>query len=156
MERKNLDDIADNLITVFALFHKHIMHLDDRGPDFGLSRSHIELLFVLDDLGSLPMSKIGELLYISKPYVTALVDKLDAQGMVKRLPGKNDRRVTNITLTNEGRTYLKEHKKLLRRNIKSRLTTLSDDDRVELSTSLTTMWRILPTINIQPNSIKQE
>ena len=148
MRKKSSDDLADNLIAVFTQFHKHIMKMDNYSGEPGISRPHFELLFMLDDMGPLPMSKIGERLFISKPYVTALVDKLTTQGLVERHPRSDDRRVVNIVLTESGKEHLKNHKKLLSQNIRGRLANLSDEDLEELFASTNSMRTILPKIEL--------
>ena len=142
------DNLADDMVAVFTLFHKHIMQMDSRSIDTCMSRSHFELLFMLNDTGPLPMSKIGERLFISKPYVTALVDKLTTQGLVERHPSSNDRRVTNIILTENGKEHLRDHKKLLRQSIQAKLSVLSEKEIEELSASLNGMRNILPKIKL--------
>lgn len=147
MNQDELNSIADDLIGVFALFHKHVMKVDSFKAETRLSRSHIEVIFLLDDLGPLPMSKIGEILYVSKSYVTSLVDRLSSLGLVARVPSQHDRRVTRIALTGNGREFLEEHKEELRNSIKSRLFNLPAEELEELSVSLSQMRRIMPHIS---------
>lgn len=148
MKRKSIDNLADNLIVVFTQFHKHIIKIDNYRSEMGISRSHFELLFLLDDMGPLSMSKIGEKLLVSRPYITALVDKLARQGLVERHASNNDRRVVNIVLTESGKAYLEDHKKLLSQNIRGRLTNLSNEDIEELFASVNSMRTLLPKIEL--------
>ena len=143
---KPINTLANDLIAVFTLFHKHIMQIASRSVDAGMSRTDFELLFLLNDTGSLPMSTIGEKLYISKPYVTALVEKLTSQGLLERHPSNNDRRVINIMLSEKGIEHLRDHKKLLSKNIQAKLSILSEEEIEELSVSLNNMRNILPKI----------
>jgi DNA-binding MarR family transcriptional regulator len=53
--------------------------------------------------GSLPMGKMGERLMIHPTSVTNIVDRLEAQGLVRRLPHDTDRRTTLVEITDEGR-----------------------------------------------------
>lgn len=147
MNQPELNTIADDLIGVFALFHKHVMKIDNFKAETHLSRSYLEVIFLLDDLGPLSMSKIGEILYVSKPYVTSLVDRLSSLGLVERAPSRQDRRVTRIALTDKGRQFLAEHKEELRTSIKSRLFNLPAQELAELSVSLQKMRRIMPQIS---------
>ena len=147
MNQDELDTIADDLVGVFALFHKHVMKIDNFKAETSLSRSHIEVIFLLDDLGPLPMSKIGETLYVSKSYVTSLVDRLSSLGLVERVPSQDDRRVTRIVLTDRGREFLDEHKGELRNSIRARLFKLPVNELEELSVSVKKMRRIIPQIS---------
>ncbi len=142
--------VAENLISVFMLFHKHVMRLESFEADTGLSRSHMEVLFLLDDLGAaLPMSKIGEALTISKPYVTSLVDKLARAGLVERRPSAVDRRVINIVSTGPGKEFLLEHKKTLSKRIQANLSNLTSEELAELSGLLGRLKQIMPHLNNQ-------
>ncbi len=147
MSVDELDNVADSLIVVFVLFHKYVMRTGSAKAQNELGRYHHEVLFLLDDVGPLPMSKIGEALYVSKPYVTSLVDKLAGIGLVKRMPAETDRRVINIALTDQGNLFLEQHKQVLRRNIKAKLVNLSDPEIEELAVSLLKLRRIMPRIN---------
>jgi DNA-binding MarR family transcriptional regulator len=89
------------------------------------------------------MSKIGEILYISKPYVTSLVDKLADKGLVARHLHETDRRITNIALTDAGKEFLELHKKELGSQIGAKLVNLDQADLAELADSLLTMRKIM-------------
>ena len=56
--------------------------------------------------GSLPLSKIGERLMVHPTSVTNAIDRLEAQGLVKRLPDAADRRRTLAELTATGKDVL--------------------------------------------------
>jgi DNA-binding MarR family transcriptional regulator len=53
--------------------------------------------------GALPMGKMGQRLMIHPTSVTNIVDRLEAQGLVHRLPHATDRRTTLVEITDEGR-----------------------------------------------------
>jgi DNA-binding MarR family transcriptional regulator len=145
MQNADLDSVADDLILVLPLLHKHVMSITIN-IDPSMSRTHFELLFLLDDLGALPMSAVAEQLYVSKSYVTSLVDRLVAETMVERLPSKSDRRVTDIAITERGREYLREYKKLLSSRVKTGIAALSDEDLKELAASIRIQKTIIPKI----------
>ena len=50
-----------------------------------------------------PMARIGERLQVHPARVTNAVDRLEAQGFVRRAPHPTDRRTTLIELTDDGR-----------------------------------------------------
>jgi DNA-binding MarR family transcriptional regulator len=147
MNTPNLNELAYNLIDVFALFHKYVMQLDNLDKETGLSRPHFEVLFLLDDMDMLPMSKIGEILYISKPYVTVLVDKLVSAGLVERAPSQLDRRIIHIAMTGAGKQYLAKHKNAMSLSIKSKLAHLSAEELTELAIILKKMNTTIPKLN---------
>ena len=56
--------------------------------------------------GSLPMRVMGERLQLHPTSVTNIVDRLEADGLVKRLPHPQDGRATLVEITEDGRTRL--------------------------------------------------
>jgi MarR family 2-MHQ and catechol resistance regulon transcriptional repressor len=64
-------------------------------------------------------------------------------GIVERQPDTNDRRITNISLTQQGISLLEEHKHIVDQAIREIMSFLSDDELAELSGSLRKLWSIL-------------
>lgn len=63
-----------------------------------LSRAHVTLpqyalLSQLVTTGIIPMSQASKCLYLSKPAITNLVDRLEQKKLLKRLPHAKDRRI---------------------------------------------------------------
>jgi DNA-binding MarR family transcriptional regulator len=57
--------------------------------------------------GALPLGKIGERLQVHRTSVTNIIDKLEADGFVRRVPHAEDRRATLAEITDEGREVAK-------------------------------------------------
>jgi DNA-binding MarR family transcriptional regulator len=53
--------------------------------------------------GALPLGKIGERLQVHRTSVTNIIDKLEADGLVRRVPHADDRRATLAEITPAGR-----------------------------------------------------
>lgn len=75
---------------------------------FGLTFARYEALVLLafSRRGSLPMGKMGQRLMIHPTSVTNIVDRLEAQGFVRRLPHDHDRRTTMVAITPAGRSVV--------------------------------------------------
>jgi DNA-binding MarR family transcriptional regulator len=56
---------------------------------------------------ALPLGKIGERLQVHRTSVTNIIDKLEADGLVRRVPHAEDRRATLAEITDEGRATAK-------------------------------------------------
>ena len=67
------------------------------------ARYEVLMLLLLSRRGSLPMARIGERLQVHPASVTNAVDRLEAQGLVRRTPHPTDRRTTLVEITDEGR-----------------------------------------------------
>jgi DNA-binding MarR family transcriptional regulator len=79
--------------------------VDEALKPHGLSFARYEVLMLLlfSRRGSLPMARIGERLQVHPASVTNAVDRLEAQGLVRRSPHPTDRRATLVELTDQGR-----------------------------------------------------
>jgi len=89
------------------------------------------LLHVLDEQGPLSMSDVAERVYCDPSYVTAMVDRLEARGLVERQQHERDRRVKLLAVTPAGRDLHKRFRKLMSDPPKE-LKALSEADRREL------------------------
>jgi DNA-binding MarR family transcriptional regulator len=65
------------------------------------------VLLVFSRRGSLPMRVMGERLQLHPTSVTNIVDRLEADGLVKRTPHPTDRRTTLAEITDLGRDQMK-------------------------------------------------
>jgi DNA-binding MarR family transcriptional regulator len=76
----------------------------------GITFARYEVLQLLSfsATGRLPLSKIGERLMVHPTSVTNAMDRLQSQGLVRRVADETDRRRTFAELTDEGERVLKE------------------------------------------------
>jgi DNA-binding MarR family transcriptional regulator len=72
---------------------------------FGITFPRYEALMLLSFTrkGALPLGKIGERLQVHRTSVTNIIDKLEADGLVRRVPHADDRRATLAEITPAGR-----------------------------------------------------
>jgi DNA-binding MarR family transcriptional regulator len=71
----------------------------------GLTFPRYEALMLLSftRTGTLPLGKVGERLQVHRTSVTNIIDKLEADGLVERVPHEADRRTTLAQITPAGR-----------------------------------------------------
>jgi DNA-binding MarR family transcriptional regulator len=75
----------------------------------GLSLAKLGVLEALATKGgSLPLGRLADLLACVRSNVTQLVDRLEADGLVRREPDPEDRRITLAVITDEGRRRYEE------------------------------------------------
>lgn len=84
--------------------------LDATLKPYGLTFARYEVLVLLtfSRSGPLALSKIGERLMVHPTSITNAIDRLEAQGLVERIPDQNDRRRTFAALTAEGQRVVAE------------------------------------------------
>ncbi|HEX4867884.1 MAG TPA: MarR family transcriptional regulator [Acidimicrobiales bacterium] len=82
-----------------------LARVDEALKPFDLTFARYEALVLLtfSQRGSLPLGKMGERLMIHPTSVTNIVDRLEAQGLVRRTDHPTDRRTTLCEITDEGR-----------------------------------------------------
>ena len=82
-----------------------LARLNDVLRPFGLTFPRYEALMLLSftKAGSLPLGKMGERLQVHRTSVTNIIDKLEKDGFVRRVPHEQDRRATLAEITDEGR-----------------------------------------------------
>lgn len=90
-------------------------HLNDLLAPYGLTFPRYEVLMLLyfTKEGALPLGKIGQRLQVHPTSVTSLIDRLERDGYVQRVPHPSDRRTTLARLTVEGRNIAGQATKLL-------------------------------------------
>lgn len=90
-------------MQLFQLLQSGKRQFQELAAQFGLAPIQVHLLLNLDVDRAGPMSEIAELLACDASYVTNLVDRLEAKGLLERRPNASDRRVKLIALTEAGR-----------------------------------------------------
>jgi len=121
-----MDKVADNLLALMPLYHKHIFRINQRIS--GMDAAQYRVLGVLMKSGPHSMSEIGRLLYISKPYMTVLIDSLMEKGWIERGHDPDDRRVILISITPDGKKHLRRAFEVYRADVKTLLTGLGKND----------------------------
>jgi DNA-binding MarR family transcriptional regulator len=98
----------------------------------------LRLLYELHCNGPRKMADLADVLGVTPRNVTALVDGLEAEDLVRRVAHPTDRRVTMIEITG-GAAEVEEQVGSLRQAIDGLLGTVSEDDRETLARVLTTL-----------------
>jgi DNA-binding MarR family transcriptional regulator len=87
-----------------------LARVDEALRPFDLTFARYEALVLLSfsQRGSLPLGKMGERLMIHPTSVTNIVDRLEDQGLVRRVDHPTDRRTTLCEITRAGRALVAE------------------------------------------------
>lgn len=107
-------EITDGYATALMRFNKAIKHL--KHPEH-LSFSEMMVIGSIFEITKndpetkeVKMSDISKKLALSKPAVTQSISKLVETGFLKREVSDTDRRVINVSFTDEGACFFKESK----------------------------------------------
>lgn len=91
--------VFDQLLEVALLFQQDLEH---SMAALGLTVTKTHLLWEVHLHGPRAQQRLAEALGVSPRHVTGLVDALESQGLVRRLPHPQDRRSLLVELTDEG------------------------------------------------------
>jgi DNA-binding MarR family transcriptional regulator len=143
--RAKMDQMLDDIFNVVPLFHRTL--LKPGNSSHNPMSSDFKVMGILVRHGPLPMSRIGQWLGISKPNMTAIIDKLISDGRVERRQDPKDRRIVEVSLTAEGKRHMQERLRETREQIRARLSTLSPEETDSLYASLENIRVILTKLN---------
>jgi DNA-binding MarR family transcriptional regulator len=114
--------------------------LNDLLRPHGLTFPRYEALMLLSFTreGTLPLGKVGERLQVHRTSVTNIIDKLEADGLVQRVPHVADRRTTLAAITDAGRDVAGRATVLLNADAFG-LAALDEDEQEQLTSLLRTL-----------------
>lgn len=148
MDTVNSEPVAQGsalrLVDEFAAFGPCYMKwVRSRLGDCGVTYARMRLLGTLHCNGPQIMSDISDELGVTRRNVTALVDALEEEGLVRRMPHPSDRRATIIELTEKGAETTGNTYNDHRTGVAELFASLSEDEQQELIRVLGTLREAL-------------
>lgn len=77
--------------------------LNDRFMELGITRVQWAALYYLGKNESMSQCELGKKLEIKHPSVARLIGRMEKEGYLKKVKNQEDRRITNIELTERGK-----------------------------------------------------
>ena len=102
----------------------------------GLTLPQLVVLQSIRALGQVSTSAISRDVSMSSPTVVAVLDRLEARGLIERYRSTTDRRIVHARLTDAGLAALKTSPGLLRDDALARWSTLPDDQKQAMAQAL--------------------
>lgn len=108
-ERAGWAEVADGMVAVTSVMRAHQILLARveatlRPYDLSFSRYELLRLLAFSRSGALPITKASDRLQVHVTSVTHAIRRLEAAGLVRRLPHPTDGRTTLVSLTDLGRS----------------------------------------------------
>ena len=105
--------VADGMVAVTSVMRAHqilLARVETALRPYGLSFSRYELLRLLafSSTGALPITKASDRLQVHVTSVTHAIRRLEADGLVERLPHPTDGRTTLVQMTELGRSTVED------------------------------------------------
>ena len=146
MTAECVERIAQGIFQAQPLLKKRLAKLSAIQSEQGIPLSHVQVLAMLEEVGSMSVSEISRRFGIAKPNITPLVDRLVNAGLVDRVRSETDRRVVNIVLLPAGKKKLEAIRSTISRQIQIQSENLSVSEFRELNESLCSVVRILSSL----------
>ncbi len=136
--RPSIDQILEDMMLILPVFHKKLLRMDLGGVLGDLTRLHFAIMGSLSR-GSMNVTELANSMMMTKSQMTALIDKLVADRIVERHHDEKDRRVINISLTDQGLVLLEDATEKVQASIRQTLAGLTENDLSALYEALETL-----------------
>src|ERR1700758_463511 len=112
-QRSGWGDVADGMVAVTSVMRAHqilLARVENARRPYDLSFSRFELLRLLafSRSGALPITKASDRLQVHVTSVTHAIRRLEANGLVQRVPHPTDGRTTLVQITDLGRSTVED------------------------------------------------
>ncbi|WP_345598086.1 MarR family transcriptional regulator [Streptomyces marokkonensis] len=98
-DRQLTEELYDCLFAIRTQVHAE---LKDLAREVGLTDAQVDALWRLSRGREMTARRLADLLQCDASTATAMIDRLEKRGLVRRVPHPNDRRAKVIQLTPEG------------------------------------------------------
>lgn len=155
MKKERIEKMLDDFLVYYPVFYQKVTSSKEfRSKQ--TSPSYYQILGVLMHYESLPISVIGDILFISRPNMTSHIDKLVKDGMVERIPDEKDRRITRIKITLEGSRFIKKSRLIVEDNMRENLSPLNNEELEDLYKAIMTVKSTLMKIEEKYNEFQHK
>lgn len=137
------DTLVKKIFTFMPLVHRKFF----KGMHLKKNIHKMQLLRLIAEADGMPMKYYGEALYISKPNLTKMINRLIEAGFVERKHNEKDRRMITIFMTHKGRSYMENEKQAMKAKMLEKLQVLSDEEVTALTYHFNEMEKILEKLS---------
>ncbi len=100
-----VDQILEQLEPLIARQRKAVAQ---QGCFRAISSTQLHVLFLLESRGSMPMGRLAELLDVSLPNATGIIERMVERDLVHRTRLDDDRRIVEVAVSEAGRQTVEE------------------------------------------------
>ena len=125
---KQLDwkDIMDRILNSYNAISKSIN--PENLYKIELTSSQIKVLATFTERECYSMTELSQMLSVTLPTMTAMIDRLILSGLVKRERDERDRRVVLVRLTGDGKKVISNLMEIRKQEIEKVLRTLEHEE----------------------------
>ncbi len=115
--------------------------LDNNLAEFGITSPQHHVLSVLNDEDGQALSVIGKKVFLDKPAMTGLADRMENDKLVERRRYPEDRRVIKLFLTKSGKDILKKYENIVKETDNNLVKVLSKEELATFREMLNKIWK---------------
>ena len=145
--------VSDALVAIRRIVRAAEFASRDLARTTGLTPSQLIVLQIVAREGGPGAGAIAEAARLSQATVTALLDKLEARGLVIRNRGSQDRRRVSVELTQEGRRALADMPDVLQDRFAARFENLADWEQASIIAGLERVAALLNAEGIDASPV---
>jgi DNA-binding MarR family transcriptional regulator len=101
-------------------------------PQREVSLPQLHVLMVLQQDGPMTVSELAQLLHVSAPSASALLDRMEERSLVQRVRDLTDRRVVHVEMSEHGRSVVEELTWLKQDQLQRLLGAMTEDELRDL------------------------
>lgn len=129
----NVDQLTLRTFQAFGrAFHLHRQALLRGISKTGLHHGEVIALRLLAESDGMSQRELADVLHLSRPRVTTILQNLERTGAVRRSPDPDDQRLTRVFLTDKGRQQEQANRAAFEEYVTATIGALDDADKVEL------------------------
>lgn len=133
-------DLADRLRLAVTRLARRLRQQGD--PD-DASPTQLSALATIERRGPMTLGELATAERVQPPTITAAIDRLEGQGLVRRRTDEQDRRVVRVEVTGVGRKLLARNRSRKTAYLAKRLRALTPDDAATLHKATVILDRLL-------------
>ena len=111
--------------------------------EIGISPTQMSALVAIERHGSMTLGELAAHERVQPPSITAVVTRLEDQGLVERRPDPGDRRVARVEVTRDGHKLVARSRSRKDAELDRRLGALTDDERATLADATAILERLV-------------
>ncbi|HYA85582.1 MAG TPA: MarR family transcriptional regulator [Nitrospirota bacterium] len=143
-------EIIDNLRRVFQVVNAQSKKAEH---ETGLTGPQLWAIKTIAQEAPIMVSEIARRMYLHPATVVGILDRLEKQGLVKRIRSTEDRRVVRVELSERGQALVKKSPEVAQGLLVAGLERLSTNKLNSIARALDQMAEILGAQNIPPQLI---
>lgn len=153
MSEQHRDRIDQSLIALRRILRATELFERELAQAAGLTSAQLRVLQLVGATGSSTPKALASKMGVTQATITALVDKLVAHGLVRRVPSQEDRRQTNVVITDEGHSRLGSAPDALQQKYVQAFSKLADWEQAQLVASLERVSAMLDAKDIDASPV---